>query len=184
MIDFRDLVDETKIMEVAPRYFGLGFIQLTLGTGRYHFYCKDLDPTLDDEEVHNHRYNFRSTVLKGTLENQLFFVNEHVNGGFEVADVTCKPGLSGMPEIKIESAIIKPISTFVTTEGQSYNMFSETFHRVKALTPYTVTRLARGQYLKETAQVVRIKGAAFVCPFETNIGENECWDWIAKACKQ
>lgn len=182
MINFRDIVEEAKVVEAAPRYFGLGFIQITLGTGRYHFYCKDLDPTLGDEEVHNHRYNFRSTVMKGSLENQLFVASSFPSesGDWEMAEVACKPGHTEMKAPVVGYSLIK-VNTFDTNEGSSYYMHHDTFHRVKPLTSYTITRLARSPYKKDVAQVVRPIASVVVCPYETPLVEDDCWKWIKKA---
>jgi len=182
MINYEDLFNEAKEANADPRYFGLGFIQITVPSGRYHFYCKDLNPSLDDEEVHNHRYWFRSEVLKGVLWNGIYSVIEdEEQGQYEVADVTCKPGQTGEPEILMKSVSLVSLVNFLTSAGSSYLIKRAAYHMVQPRSDFVITRLDRGTYESPTAQVVRKKNSPFVCPYETPLTVDDCWVWIRKA---
>lgn len=59
-------IDYLKKNHTKIHGFGLGFIQIKLGeVFRLHIYTKEIALTTQDEEIHNHRYDFKSTVLKG-----------------------------------------------------------------------------------------------------------------------
>ena len=57
------------LLKTNPQYFGLGFIQCKINQHeRVHIYHPDLMPIVNiEEEIHNHRYDFESTILMGKL---------------------------------------------------------------------------------------------------------------------
>ncbi len=73
-------------------YFGLGFIQLKINfETRMHFYSPELPQITSNEDVHNHRYDFESCVLKGELEQELFHV---INGDTHLREQeSCQAGV-------------------------------------------------------------------------------------------
>jgi len=163
-----------------PEYFGLGFIQLKVSRDeRIHFYTKDIDPILDDEEIHNHRYNFTSTVLKGQLTNVVYYWKEVEDSDWELAEVSCTPNDSREPRILLPNVEKVELATFHTPAGSSYSVTDSMFHQVR-WNGDLVTRLHRGPLLEEFAKVIRNKKEPYVCPFSTPMGEAKAWEWIEK----
>lgn len=170
-------IDYLKSLENKPYWFGLGFIQLKIDANtRLHFWHPELAPNVDDEEIHDHRYDFKSTILKGELTNTLFDVQNVENGEYELCWVNCKPEHSSTPEY-ISDVSIKPVSSIAYKAGQYYNMGMDDFHRSKFTVP-TVTYLERGAVLKEKARIVKNKLKPSVCPFSVKKSEEEIWKII------
>lgn len=157
-------------------YFGLGFIQakLTQNT-RLHFYTDNLPKTCNKEEVHNHRYNFLSTVLTGRFEQQIFEYKYNDDGLFVMTNESCVPDVDA-PGLKMCADIIH-VGDLIHVAGDSYYMHTDTFHTVSAI-PGTITYLKRGDVLKAHATVIRDKHAIPVCPFSQNIPVNELYDIV------
>lgn len=173
MIEFRD----TKFLRknhTAIHAFGLGFIQIKLTQNhRIHLYSSTIRQTQELEEIHDHRYDFTSTILQGQLTNSTFFVTPNVNGNFSLSEVTCKPGLNG--KHLCDCDVTSEESSLLTT-GYQYELLAGTFHRVSA-TDGTITFLTKSTPNKEFARVVHSKGQTLVCPFSANVfSENELWE--------
>ena len=70
-------IDWLKKNAESIHYFGLGFIQVKINfPNRIHFYTTQLDKTVQEEEIHNHRYNFKSQILKGRFTQTIFTANK------------------------------------------------------------------------------------------------------------
>jgi hypothetical protein len=153
-------------------YFGLGFIQLKLtSTRRIHFYTPLLPAITNCEDVHNHRYDFRSVIMKGTLNQQIF---KTVPGNqCYVENESCKETENASDDT-IELCNLRIVCEMDLPKGASYNIKHDVLHRVKALEP-TITVLDRGDYLKQYAQVVRFRHTKKVCPFGKKIPEADLW---------
>jgi hypothetical protein len=66
-------IDHLRATGARPHWFGLGFIQLKLTNNeRMHFWHPDLQPIVPEEEIHDHRYDFESFVIKGELRHQIY----------------------------------------------------------------------------------------------------------------
>lgn len=164
-------------------YFGLGFIQVKLtshGTSirrRMHFYHWKLPPITDGEEVHNHRYNFCSTILRGNFSQELYQIVEGDSHLLEKE--SCKAGVEinepGKP------CGIASISSQVFSAGSSYCIDHKTFHKVQSR--YAVTMLTLGEVEKDFAEVVRPRMAEKVCPFSKNMPEGELWEFVEKMAR-
>lgn len=163
-----------------PAYFGLGFIQLKLTDElRMHFYSNKLDPILDDEEVHDHRYAFDSMVYRGILENRIFYYQPTlIKHDWELVEVHCVPGSDGDPKVIFPNVEKVELGTFHTLTGDEYYLSSSAFHSVRPLTNYVITRLIRGTPERDTAKVIRNKVNPFVCPFSAPISVEKCWEHI------
>jgi hypothetical protein len=159
-------------------YFGLGFVQLKLDNStRMHFYSPELTPLVPEEEVHNHRYNFSSLVLKGEFKQELF---EVVAGDTHVREQeTCKADVKATGE-PVPCAL-KQVTSHIYGEGSRYWISHEAFHRVGAET--AVTLVTRSPYEKELAEVVRRKDAPKVCPFSQRVEDDKLWDIVERMLK-
>jgi hypothetical protein len=171
---------ELKKNHVRLYYFGLGFIQLKIDeTYRLHFYSSKL-PSIT-EDIHNHRYDFTSTVLKGRFINNVWGITEvsELNGGnapHVMVNESCNPDISAPPlRMRCEAHLIH---RGVYEEGQNYLMPENAFHTVKG--EDCVTLLERGKYTKEFAQVVMPKDKSPICPFSKKIEDEVLWEIMAE----
>lgn len=153
-------------------YFGLGFIQLKIDeTYRLHFYSDQLPAITED--IHNHRYDFVSTVLKGEITNHLYDLiipgSTHV-----IRNESCNPDIKA-PQLELACDVVH-IESRTMREGESYQMMEHMFHRVEAKD--CITLLDRGSYTKAHAQIVTATGTNSVCPFSKKIPDSELWEII------
>lgn len=180
-------IDYLKMLGI-PYYFGLGFIQLKFNNGnsRLHFYHPEILPILDDEEIHNHRYEFDSYVVKGFIDHEIFTYKAYSalydKSKFSLVEVSCKKEDAGKEPKFIRS--VKPIrlAKFTTLQDSSYSLTPDAFHRIKIWTP-TITFLRRGPIVTDTAQVIRDDSKPAVCPFSKKMSPDECWEVIEKIIK-
>lgn len=177
---FRD-PEFLRSLGVDPHYFGLGFIQLKIDeTTRMHFWHPDLDGSDFEEEVHDHRYDFTSTVLVGELTNEVYQFVPDVShrAKHEMAFVSCEPGHDGTnnsPPMGATGHLIHG-GTYTMVAGSRYTFLNHVFHRVRA--QRAVTLLERSPKISQYARVVRHKGAAVHCPFATPIAVPRLWEMI------
>lgn len=156
-------------------FFGLGFIQVVVNDfERFHFYSKHLPAFVG--EPHNHRYNFTSFILKGELQQVLYNVSICTADGHShmMRKENCQKGNNISSEIKV-----KCIETFSMSlkEGSSYSMLHTQFHTVNPIGE-CITKLIRGPYKKDLADVLRVKGKEKACPFSVEIPEGQLWEII------
>ena len=150
-------------------YFGLGFIQLKIDEQfRLHFYTSYL-PAINDD-IHNHRYWFKSTVLKGSITNRLYVVGD--GDSHVMRNESCNPDIDAPPLEKPCCATL--ISTKTHAAGDTYYLSDNEFHTVES--DYCITLLERSPYTRELAQVVTPAGESSICPFSKKISENKLWE--------
>lgn len=166
-------IDWLKQNHQAIHYFGLGFIQVKLNNEyRLHFYCEELPPIIGEEEIHNHRYNFTSVVLKGQLIQDIF---QLIPGDkYILEDESCQEGCH--PTTAPTFCDFKLLCSNTYNQKSDYFIDHETFHRVN--TDNCITMLSRSPYKKEFAKVARLKDAAKICPFSQKIAEPELWQIV------
>lgn len=181
-------INEIKIEDLKKNYqmihyFGLGFIQLKLNdTYRLHFYTDRISKILDEEEVHNHRYDFTSYVLKGKFNMKLFKTVE--GNEFTIDDEDCQnheDGEGQKVETEKKTYGIQKISENNYSAGDSYWLEKDTFHRVKG--DECITLLERGPVAKKYAQVLTPVTGAKVCPFSKKVEEEELWKIVEDMLK-
>jgi hypothetical protein len=163
-------------------YFGLGFIQLKIDDShRMHFYTPELPPITSEEDVHNHRYDFESLILKGEFEQDIFEVTWPQFGEFGTTHLleqeSCKEGCSA-DENDAFPVKVKLLATNHYMAGSRYLINHETFHRVRATN--CITLIERSEYKKELAEVVRPINAGKICPFSKKIEVEKLWDIVGK----
>lgn len=171
------LIDLLKNNHVKPAFFGLGFIQCKVShTERYHFYHEDLYPIVDmEEEIHDHRYDFISTILKGELTNKLYqFIPDEKGEYYSELESCNKDKIVNDKKTTMGNIIL--LSTQIYKENQSYEMKFEQLHTIEAKN--CVTHLIRTDYKKELATVVRHNTIEKICPFSKQIDESTCWKII------
>jgi hypothetical protein len=181
VVDFEKVTNLEWLWENKQlvHYFGLGFIQLKLSPSeRVHFYTTELNKTVGDEEIHDHRYDFVSTIVKGRFSQTIYDVNivgmdktyTHL-----ISEETCSTEKQDDPALWCATA--EPFYHSFYEPGQSYFMDSSTFHTVEA-EHGTVTYLRRTDYKKKLANVVRPVGQPLVCPFSVKLTEDEIFDHL------
>jgi len=160
-------------------YFGLGFIQLKIDKNtRLHFYNKKLPPIVSKEDIHNHRYDFTSEILLGTLIQEIY---EVVPGDTHyLEDESCQV------DVKVESkpklCSVQMSSRHIHSPKSSYLISHTTFHRVYCDFE-CITLLNRTDYKKQLAQVIRPIEGAKVCPFSQKVKEEYLWNIIEEMLK-
>jgi hypothetical protein len=174
-------LEDIKIDKLKKRYdrlyyFGLGFIQLKLNnTWRLHFYAEQLPPITED--IHNHRYDFVSTVMKGSIENTTYEIANGVT--HRMRNESCNPRIKA-PAHETKCSVAASKTTLIAA-GQSYEMAHDQFHTVKAST--CITLLERGPYRKQYAQIVLPADAKSVCPYSLSLPDNDLWEIIESLLK-
>lgn len=165
--------------EHKPHWFGLGFIQLKLDTiTRVHFWHPRLVKDLPDEELHDHRYNFASHILKGELTNEIWQFLPADTGTLELVTVDCKPNSNSDP-VLVSKGHTALLASHTMHAGDSYRMYMDTFHRIHAT--HAITLLSRDSIRKDVARVIRNPANPFVCPFAAPKPADELWELI-KEC--
>jgi hypothetical protein len=160
--------------------FGLGFLQLKLNeTERIHFWHPGF--VREREEVHNHRYDFMSTVLRGEMQQSLYVFKTGVeHPTHELFETDCAPGQEGSQPV-ISLGLLSPIFSTTITEGNTYRISHEVLHRIDA--KKCVTFLRRESKVKSHASVVRDIGGRSICPFAEDIPAAEMWAMIEDCLK-
>lgn len=173
-------IDWLKGHHSMIHYFGLGFIQLKLDeTERMHFYIPGLEPIVPEEDVHNHRYDFQSTILRGQLTQELWTPRLSTSGTHVIEEVTCEEGMEGTRSPG--HFILEMDSSHTYREGSSYMISHRQFHKVRPGPEGCVTLLERSGYKKNLAQIVKPTNGESVCPFSRKIPEEELWELVRKA---
>lgn len=171
-------IDWIKKNHQKIHYFGLGFIQVKLSdTERLHFYTDELPKTVQQEEIHNHRYNFVSKILFGEMLHYIYEVDENPNGEYLLTKESCNednklndPGIS----VNIEQVFMTKYKT-----SQKYYINHNTFHNVSC-EDGTITHLKRTAYQKDFADVIHRKDKPTVCPFSIKVDEKDLFDIVAR----
>lgn len=152
-------------------YFGLGFIQLKINEKyRLHFYTNKLDSNTDS--IHNHRYDFKSKILKGSFNNKIFSLTK--NNTHIIENESCNENIKAPKNTK--KCGIKLISDKNYKMGEDYFMHYKDLHQVHSI--YAITLLERSEYKQEYAQIVSSIGIKSNCPFAIKINEDKLWKII------
>jgi hypothetical protein len=163
-----------------PAYFGLGFIQLKLNeTERLHFWHESFPGVVDEDDLHDHRYNFESTVLAGSIwhETWTFLTSTLSNATHQMLEVSCSPDAAHEPKL-LAHGWARRSNKYVLTAGSSYTINMDEFHR-GGPNRRAVTLVRREPTIKELARVVRPVGYYHVCPFSNKLGtEDQLWDMM------
>ena len=127
-------------------FFGLGFIQVKLNESeRVHFYTDVFPKTTIKEEVHNHRYDFESTIIKGTLVQEIFSFHLNDQGDSWLTKETCNPVTK--KEFERLRCTIQLLQRQTFRPGSSYWTDHDTLHRAESSN--AITYLKRGLYMKD-----------------------------------
>lgn len=154
-------------------YFGLGFIQLKINeTYRLHFYSARLPAITED--IHNHRYNFQSKILKGNIINRIWCVSYDAPTNHIMLNESCNPNIAAPKTTTPCSVHLYEEASY--SAGDIYHMDDSIFHQVQANN--CITLLKRGPYTKEFAQIVLPENKESVCPFSKEVDQKILWEVI------
>jgi hypothetical protein len=168
-------IDFLKINCKRLYFFGLGFIQVKLSDSeRVHFYTNVFQKTIVKEEVHNHRYNFNSTILKGELIQEIFSYHLNDKGDSWITKETCNPVTK--KEFERQRCSIKLLQRQTFYHGSSYWTDHNTLHRVES--DNAITHLKRSPYMKDEADVIYPVDLVPTCPFSVKVSDDELWEVI------
>jgi len=170
-------IDFLKNNHELIHFFGLGFVQIKIDKNlRLHFYHPELQPIIHEEEIHNHRYDFISTVLAGKLTQEIFEIHAG-ESDFYMVEENCKAEKIIMPD-KIP-VIVKPISIQHFKKGESYTSLTNQFHRV--VTDFAITRSYRGESNSVNALFIKNKNVIEGASISKKLTLDECWA-IVESC--
>lgn len=175
---FDHFLDINHLRELgAEPHFFLDFIQLKLNNQyRMHFWHPSLPSFGGEEELHDHRYYFRSRILAGSMSHEEWRFTSDPDGEYEMVEKSCEPGKDEFTrQIAVGTATQE--SVFNLVRGSDYFLPHEAFHRIK--TTRCVTLLDRGPIEKDFAKIIRKRGADVFCPFETKLTQTFMWEVIA-----
>lgn len=171
-------VEALRLIGAKPHYFGLGFIQMKFDdTLRMHFWHPELMATVGEEELHDHRYDFRSHVLHGKTTHEVYDLVADEAGDHGVFHVSCKPGDAHDP-VQIGRGFVKPAGSYTMVKGSVYDFPHTQFHRIRATE--CITLVERREVVKDLATVIKPLEAGHVCPFSKTITEDRLWGYISE----
>lgn len=160
------MIDMLKSCNHGIHYFGLGFIQIKVNNINYHFYTNKW--TIIEDNIHTHKYNFTSNILKGKLTQTIY---TEINGkSFSKTLCDCKEG----SEIDfVDFVDLKPLTTMTIEQGSSYTLDNSAIHRVSS--DFCITEVLKDTSINEKAIVYKpLSMIDDVCPF-IHIDESELW---------
>lgn len=162
-------------------FFGLGFIQIKLSDEqRVHVYTDKFPMTAQEEDIHNHRYDFNSQILKGLLTQKTYQVFRAIEETpFEMKKESCKENFKVEEETEDVDVELTGVQHF--NQGSTYFITHDTFHQVASSN--AVTLITRSGYKKDLAEVIYNKENTPVCPFSIKITEDELWKIVEESLK-
>ena len=186
MIQTSNLYEYLRDLNLKPHFFGLGFIQVKVNHyERYHFYHESLNPIVNhEEEIHDHRYDFDSTVLRGAILNKkyLWTACDRENARYYMKKESCNQNIKLSEEENPDVfGNIELLSTSLIPEHTTYHMGHMELHTVAAKN--CITHLKRSDYKKDLSRVVRPIGGYVVCPFSQPLTPDACWEIIKSMVK-
>lgn len=177
MIDLN--IDWLRNNYISITYFGVIGIQLKVTQKeRLHFYTKQLPSFVSEEDVHNHRYDFFSTILYGNFQQDIFVVTE--GHKYIKEKESCKKDI-----ICNDSGVLCDIKLVYSSnyvKNSKYFIEHDIFHRVKA--DDYITLIERSDYKKDLADVIRPVKEEKICPFSKEVKEDELWEIVNSMIKK
>lgn len=208
MILTQEIYDINYLKEHCEKihYFGLGFVQLKFknNTERMHFYTDKFPKTVHEEEIHNHRYNFKSHIVSGEFHQDIYVLKDETHL-LEGVDYNLEEAASEYTHMLLfESCNAKPdevddseqweddpyalcnIEQFYSKtfqENDSYFMDHHTYHTVSSNNAITFLVREPG-YRTMMASIACPINKKLECPFSVDIPEDQLWDFINDRLKQ
>jgi len=158
-------------------YSGFGFIQIKISDRhRLHFYTRKLPPLIHDEDIHNHRYGFRSTLVKGRVSQRIYQIVPGTDGIIDQQN--------GSESVQHDSQPVlcsaKIMSTSFYSPGSSYFIEHDIFHRVSLESETAITMIKRTEPKKDFFDVFRHRGSPKIDPLSKQIDDQTLWKTVAE----
>lgn len=171
-------VASLKATGAVPHYFGLGFIQMKFNeVYRMHFWHPALSAIVGEEELHDHRYDFKSHVLHGATTHEVYEFAGDEDGDHGMYEVSCKPGDAKEPDFKGRGNVTAA-GSYTMVKGSVYEFPHHQFHRIRA--SECITLVERREVVKDMATILKPLADGHVCPFSQSIPQDKLWDYIAE----
>lgn len=129
------MIAESKIDEILNSPFdyewsiqGFGMLRTYLDTEhvqRLHIWDPQ-EAVIDVSTIHDHPWDFKSLVVRGTLQNQRYNVTPADDGNYESMQIVCGIGGHTIGNSVPTHVVGTPIETYVS--GDTYNMEAPEFH--------------------------------------------------------
>jgi len=172
-------IDELRKIHKRIVYHPLGAIRVTFGEDNenvYHFYS-DKTPMLNTENIHNHPYSFKSTILRGCLRNIIY--------DYTVTDEAADHRMftrgcwKGAPLTVVHDNVeVTKTLTFETNENDSYYIHCSVLHKIESVTPKLITLLEKGPVEHEPSFIWH-QGVGFTEGQQFGLkSEKECWEIV------
>jgi hypothetical protein len=169
----RELGDRESVI---PHYMGLGVVKLPVSPRyAYHFYSDQAEIFCDP--IHEHRFNFTSTVVRGRFKNTLYTLfDDDPNSPYVVEEGECGPDTE--KNITMRNVRIHESASFVTSEGESYSLAYDTWHRVECLTNKVITFLDKQPFVHYMGRILQDSRNPLPCSFSRPKTVKNCWEII------
>ena len=162
-------------------FFGLGFIQVKISPSqRYHFYHPELPSFVDNP--HDHRYDFMSKVLKGSLKTTVWAEGiDGIDGGLShqclIEYTACTPaGQVKVPEGRMSYIIRR--AEFDTHAPSTY-FFPHNWHHQVNPAGICITKVTKlTEHFKDLATVFIFNREA--CPYSQALKKDELWNYVER----
>lgn len=162
------------------RYFGLGFIQVDMTNGtRLHFYHEGIDATALEDEVHDHKYDFESIVLAGSLQNTIYQFEENHDSGTHMSRDCCQ--VDGAVDGPTNKGNLIELYSAIYSKGTKYRMQKNTLHKVSS--KFAITELHRDLHSDKQAAKVYTPVEMLddvTCAYASYMTDDEAKEWIAR----
>lgn len=159
-------------------FFGLGFIQIKISDEqRIHFYTDKLKSITDSP--HNHRYDFRSKTLKGSITH--FFYKEVPGNSWVISKENCQKDQPSIAQ-KTRVCDLKLLNKKIIKNGEEIFLNHKELHSVYSNN--CITLINRSYYKKEFADVATKIGEPKICPFSIKVEEELLWDIVEEMLRK
>jgi hypothetical protein len=167
-----------KATGAVPYYFGLGFIQMKFNEQyRMHFWHPGLAAVVGDEELHDHRADYKSHIVHGKTTHEVFEFVDDPEGDQGMYEVSCKPSDGREPTFH-RRGLVTLVGSYTMVKGSVYEFPHTQFHRIRATE--CITLVERRDVVKEMATIIKPLNDGHVCPFSQTIPQERLWEYIGE----
>ncbi len=174
----REMIDALRSAGATPRFHGgIGMVQLHLDRlTRIHVWHPKMPVTRPDSAIHNHRFSFRSTVLRGELLHRI--VAPITGSDYELWEAFTED--SREPEL-VGKCSLDTVEEVELTPGEGYSFEAGRFHCSEAR-GIVVTRMTKTWESNGKVFVVAKPGVDMKHAFKGSPQRiDEMWDLIFDA---
>lgn len=156
----------------------LGFKYLKLGKisssteFRVHFWIDTNENHDDDLQIHDHSFDFESSVLSGSIINKKYIINHSEKSEGFIYEVVFKNDKSKLI-LKSSNCCISKTITENLTSGEFYKVRNDEFHESINRQQHTITLLRITKSFNKTARVFSPRKINSMSSFERKILSDE-----------